>query len=190
MKLSSESAEYISVTPVVARDLPVRELIETMLGMAGKDAGRIRDLLLRGSLVSGASRLRWEGFQAEPREIEAVLASFPDPEPERAFVASRCVRAVLRGQRAQIDVPREAGEKRRPLRRTSLWDILLGEAAAGNLRYVEYSYKERADRYRLELSSEAMGRLRGAAGLAAYTVLERQLRTLPMETIDFLAGRE
>jgi len=56
VKLSSEAAESISITPVVVREMPVRELVEYMLGVTGKDEARIRELLLRGSLVSGASR--------------------------------------------------------------------------------------------------------------------------------------
>ena len=31
VKLSSEAAEYVSITPVVVREMPVRELIEQLL---------------------------------------------------------------------------------------------------------------------------------------------------------------
>src|SRR5450756_1325760 len=64
VKLSSEAAESISITPVVVQEMPVRELVEYMLGVTGKDEARIRELLLRGSLVSGASRFRWTGWDA------------------------------------------------------------------------------------------------------------------------------
>ena len=40
VKLSSEAAEGISITPVVAREMPLRELVEYMLGVTGKDAAR------------------------------------------------------------------------------------------------------------------------------------------------------
>ena len=59
VKLSSEAAESISITPVVLRDIPIRELIEHMIGITGKDEARVHELLLRGTLVSGASRFRW-----------------------------------------------------------------------------------------------------------------------------------
>src|SRR5689334_14193150 len=97
VKLSSEAAESISITPVVAREMPLAELVEYMLGVTGKDEGRIRELLLRGTLVSGASRFRWVGWEAEPQELRDLLTMFPDPEPERPFAAERCVRAILRG---------------------------------------------------------------------------------------------
>jgi len=48
VKLSSEAAEYVSVTQVVMRDMPVRELVELMLGITGKDETRLCELLLRG----------------------------------------------------------------------------------------------------------------------------------------------
>ncbi len=39
VKLSSEAADSISLTPVVVQELPVRDLIEHMLGVTGKDEG-------------------------------------------------------------------------------------------------------------------------------------------------------
>src|SRR5438874_1143259 len=71
VKLSSEAAEGISITPVVAREMPLRELVEYMLGVTGKDEGRVRELLLRGTLVSGASRFRWAGWEADPQPTPA-----------------------------------------------------------------------------------------------------------------------
>src|ERR1700690_2849100 len=108
VKLSSEAAGSISLTPVVAQELPVRELIEHMLGVTGKDEQRIRELLLRGTLVSGASRFRWTGWTADLESLRELLASFPDPDPSRQFAAERCVRATLRGGRQVIEIPREA----------------------------------------------------------------------------------
>src|ERR1044071_1039171 len=99
VKLSSEAAEGISITPVVAREMPLRELVEYLLGVTGKDEGRVRELLLRGTLVSGASRFRWAGWEADPESLRELLATFPDPDPARPFEAFRCMRANLRGGR-------------------------------------------------------------------------------------------
>src|SRR5256884_4770351 len=112
VKLSSEAAESISITPVVLRDIPIRELIEHMIGVTGKDEARVRELLLRGTLVSGASRFRWSGWEADAPAVEELLRTFPDPEPGRAFAAARCVRAILRGGRQAIEIPREAGVRK------------------------------------------------------------------------------
>src|SRR5712691_6113337 len=106
IKLSSEVAESISITPVVVRDIPTRELIEHMLGITGKDAPRLHELLLRGTLVSGASRFRWAGWDADQEAIQSALATFPDPDPRRPFSAELCVRAALRARGRRIEIPR------------------------------------------------------------------------------------
>src|ERR1035441_8425425 len=97
VKLSSEEAGAISITPVVVQELPVRDLLEHLLGVTGKDEPRIREVLRRGTLVSGASRFRWTGWEADAEGVTELLAGFPDADPSRPFAAGRCVRAVLRG---------------------------------------------------------------------------------------------
>lgn len=189
VKLSSEEAGSISITPVVVRDMPFRELIELMLGIVGKDAERIHELLLRGALVSGATRFRWEGCDAERSSIDALLATFPDPDPGRPFAPEHCVRAVLRGPGCRIDLPREIGAKRRFLHRSSLWDALMETVAAEQLRYVDYSYKERADCYQMKISSSAAARLRETARTARYSTLESQIRGATLETAELFVSR-
>ena len=130
--------------------MPLRELVELMLGLTGKDAGRVRELLLRGTLVSGGSRFRWTGWDAEIAALESLLATFPNPEPKRAFSAERTICAVLKGPGCRIEVTREAGAPRRFLHGRSFWTVLMELAAAGAPRYIEYSYKHGADCYRLE----------------------------------------
>src|SRR5438445_12044335 len=85
VKLSSEVADSISITPVVVQNIPIRELVEHMLGVTGKDTPRLHELLLRGTLVSGASRFRWSGWAADHTDIEALLTTFPDRDPLRPF---------------------------------------------------------------------------------------------------------
>src|ERR1035438_8040607 len=125
VKLSSEAAESLSLTPVVVQELAVRELIEQMLGITGKDEARIGELLKRGTLVSGASRFRWAGWDADAEGVRDVLATFPDAEPWRTFEAAGCVRAILRGGRQALEIPREVGERKGLFQRTSFWDLLM-----------------------------------------------------------------
>ena len=176
VKLSSEEAGAISLTQVVVREMPLRELVEHMLGYTGKDEARVRELLLRGTLVSGASRFRWAGWEPGAGEVAQLLATFPDPEPRRPFDAGRCVRAVLRGRRAAVEIPREAGLRKALLRRTAFWEVLMGEAAGAGPRYQDYSYRERADVYGVEFSVEAAARVSAAAGMIVYSTLREQVR--------------
>jgi len=189
VKLSSEAAESISITPVVIRDIPIRELIEQMLGITGKDIGRLHELLLRGTLVSGASRFRWTGWDALAADIEAVLATFPDRDPGRAFDPKFCIRADLRGPGRRIEMPQEVGLRKPFFRRASFWDVLMGVAASSEIRYVDYSYRERADHYSAALSLASLEKLRESANLLKYSALQQQIRQINLESVDLFATR-
>ncbi len=190
VKLSSESAECMSLTPVVARDMPLRELVELMLGVAGKETGRIQELLRRGTLVSGASRFRWAGWDADSEALDILLATFPDPDPGRPFSARHVIHAVLRGPACHVEISRETGAARRFLRRRSFWDALIEAAEAGAPRYLEYSYKHRADCFRLDVHPEAAESLRRNARSLRYSSLEAQVRAAALEAVDFYVARE
>jgi len=176
VKISSEAAEGISVTPVVVQELALRDLVEHMLGITGKNEARIGEILLRGTLVSGASRFRWMGFEADTEGIRGLLAQFPGSEPERPFAAERCLRVVLRGGRQPIEIPRAAADRKPLLRKTSFWAVLMEAAAVGDISYQHYSYKDRADCYRLDLPIEAAEKLRAASDLVRYSTLREQIR--------------
>ena len=193
VKLSSEAAEYVSITPVVVQEMPVRDLVEHMLGITGKDEARVRDLLLRGTLVSGASRFRWTGLEAPPESVRSLLASFPDADPSRPFDASPCTRVVLRGPRQPVGIPREIGKARgvwaRIVRRKTFWDLLMEIASAGIPQYSGYSYRDRADVYQLALGAADVQRLREGARLVPFTALQNQIRVAPVEAAEFYVVR-
>jgi hypothetical protein len=189
VKLSSEAAESISLTPVVAQELPVRELIEYMLGITGKDAPRVRELLRRGTLVSGASRFRWVGWEADVEGIRDVLATFPDPDPTRPFDASRCVRALLRGGRQVLEIPREVGARKGLFQRASFWQLLMDVAGAGRAAYGGYSYKDRADRYWRELALAEAERIRAGSEAVRFSTLRNQVRTAGFTQVELYVMR-
>src|ERR1035441_6093790 len=163
VKLSSEVAEAISITPVVLQELPVRELVEHLLGIAGKDEPRIREMLLRGTLVSGATRFRWAGWEADRERLRGLLATFPDADPARPFAAAGCIRATLRGGRHAIEIPREAAARKSLFQRKTFWDLLMEVVAASGPAYSGYSYRERADRYLRQFTPAQTQRIRPAA---------------------------
>ncbi|MGD0498336.1 MAG: hypothetical protein ABSC23_07860 [Bryobacteraceae bacterium] len=188
VKLSSEAAGSISITPVVAQELPVSELVERLLGIAGKDEQRIRELLLRGALVSGATRFRWSGWEADQEALRELLATFPDPDPTRPFVAARCVRAVLRGELRVIEAPREAAESGGLFRRATFWKSLM-ELAGSGVAYAGYSYRDRADRYRRELNAAESLRLREAGAAVRHAALRDQIRSTALASLELYVTR-
>jgi len=189
VKLSSEEAGGVSITPVVVREMPLRELVELMLDLTGKNAARLRELLLGGTLVSGASRFRWAPLEAGVESLEELLATFPDPEPERPFAPERCVRVRIEGPGRREDIPREALARRRLLSRGSFWDVLVDIAAEAGLRYAGYSYRERADRYVLEIPPAQLERMQRSARLLRYSTLEARMRTGSVRELVFLVRR-
>jgi hypothetical protein len=189
VKLSSEAAEAITLTPVVVQDLPMRELISHMLGITGKDEPRIREILMRGTLVSGGSRFRWAGLEADLESIAAVLATFPDPDPSRPFSSAACYYAVLRGGRQSIEIPRSAVDRKGLLRRSTFWDLLMEVADGCGLTYNGYSYRECADRYTAELSTEAAEKVRSASEGVRFTTLRNQIRSLAFAALEVYVKR-
>ena len=175
VKLSSEVAEAISITPVVLQELPVRELVEHLLGIAGKDESRIREMLLRGTLVSGATRFRWAGWEADRESLRELLATFPDAEPARPFAAAACIRATLRGGRHAIEIPREAAARKSLFQRKTFWDLLMEVVGASGPAYSGYSYRDRADRYLREFTPAEIECVRAAASEVRYSALREQI---------------
>ena len=170
VKLSSEAAEGISITQVVVQDLPLRDLVEHMLGITGKNEARVRELLLRGTLVSGASRFRWTGWEAELDGLRELLATFPDDDPARPFrQRTMHERSAARRHGRPIEIPRDAAERKPLLRKSSFWDELMYLAAAAEIRYSHYSYKDRADCYRFDVPLAAAEKLRIASDVLKYS---------------------
>jgi DNA-binding CsgD family transcriptional regulator len=190
VKLSTEDAGAVSITPVVSQEMPLRALIELMLDITGKDAARVQDLLARGTFVGGATRYRWQGWQAGVESLQAVLNSLPDPDPTRPFTPQRCEQVLFRGTGFKAQISQQAIARRTLFSRSSFWDALAQLAALGELEYAGYSYRERRDRYRLTLSVQQREQLQQSARLIQYTELRAQIRSGSLKTIEFLVRRD
>ncbi len=187
VKLSSEAAGTISLTPVVIRDMPLRELIEAIAAVRGKDAGRIAETLKLGSVTEGATRFRWQPMELSEVDMASALAFLPDDEPARAFDAARCTQAHFTGPGIRITVTRELAEARRLFRRTSFWSQL--PRIAGAVEYVAYSYRERADIFRAPLSVEQREGIRAALPALKHAALARRIHMAQFDAIEFIVMR-
>jgi len=187
VKISSEAAGAIAMADVAMRMIPIRELIEQTLGAAGKDIARLQEILRRGSLVSGESRLRWEGFEADPAELGVILATFPDPDPTRPFDAARCFHVQLLAGREILEVSQKMGARRRLLRRRSFWDVLMQFGPSAE--YIEYSYKLRCDHYRRHLDLGQLAAVHGAAVLLPYQKLRERVSRSGYDSAEYFVSR-
>lgn len=187
VKISSEAAGAIAITQVVTREMPVRDLIEELLAATGKDEPRIVDILRRGTFVSGASRLRWEDWTPEPAMVAGILATFPDPAPERPFDSGACTLFALSGGGRSLTMERAESARRRLFRGSSFWDRMV------ELRlqpaYRSYSYRLRADEYAAALSAAQRSALRSAAVLLKDRGSARLLGARELETVTFWCPR-
>jgi hypothetical protein len=191
VRISSEEGGYVSITPVVSQEIAFSELLERILSVTGKDLPRVQEVLRRGNLVSGASRFRWEGTAFEEQELAAALSAFPDAEPTRSFQPEACLRALLRDRHHQLVILREAGDRRRLFRRRDFWTSLLQivQSAAQPPVYVEYSYRDHCDVYRLDLTPQQGAALREHAALLRFPSLRAQAASFSATSLELYTGR-
>ncbi len=189
VKLSSEAAASISLTPVVSQEMPLHDLMALLLSAVGKDEARVRDLLRRGTVVSEGARYRWASIDAGSESFQKLLGTFPDPEPARVFSESQCRAITFIQARGQATVSREVGSKRRLLQRRIFWEAAMRWLADCPVTYVRYNYRERADEYGAQVAAEAAAAIRESARLLAPAGLRAGLRAGPIIRVTLLCDR-
>lgn len=191
VRISSEAAGAVALTPVVLRDMPLAEFIELLAAASSADPARIHGLLKRGVLVSGASRFRWQPLDCSLDDVAAALDLLPKPDPALPFTPHRCFHATLIAGSRRWNLTREAASKRRLIHslllRSTFWDRLI--AALPAPAYVAYSYKDHADLYRLDLDDAARRMLHSASSLLPYPALAADLRAARITTLEWLVKR-
>ena len=178
------------MSAVTRIDLPLLELAAKILGVCGKDPGRVASILRRGTLVSGDARYRWQPLHASDGELAALLGRFPDHDPDLAFDASCCIRMEFRGGRGEFEITREAGQRRRLFRRKTFWDEALVLVESLSPRCLRYSYSDEADVFVADLTAPARETLGRLGALLRYTSLEAQLRVLPPGRVSLIVRRD
>jgi hypothetical protein len=189
VKISSEAAGYISFTPVARQELEPGELVERILAVTGKRLSRVRDILSRGSFVSGSSRYRWEAFEPDSAELESLLHRFPDDDPGRPFEAAKCAKVVLQSRRGSVELEPETASRRRLFSKTSFWEVLLATVESAHPNYQRYSYSDQADVYQVKLPPEILQPLMARTNLLKYRGLARELRALDPDVAELFVKR-
>lgn len=183
IRISSEAAGTIALTPVVHQQMPTVDLVRMMLAVTRKDAERVRELLRRGSFVSGASRFRWEPLEVPADELQSMFVRFPDAEPDRPFAWKHCHTVRF----ASVTISKDAAGGCRWWRRQSYWDVL--QSLKMQPKYIDYSYREQADVYGAKLDAEAQSVLRDKAGLLPFSTLARAIRAASLDHMELVTHR-
>lgn len=181
VRYTEEEAGYVSFRPMVRQTFRLKELLDMILSVTGKDAGRIRQILRAGTVVFHFYRYWWQGFEIDETELGPLLVTFPDPDPTRAFRGEHCTVVLIEGSGTPagllVEIDRGVASRSGFFRRRSFWDALLSAAMAGSVGYHGYSYARRGDVYRLELTEEDRTTLAKAARRAPRN-LRRELAVL------------
>jgi len=182
VRYTEEEAGFVSFRPVVRQSFRIHELLDMVLSVTGKDAGRIQQILRSGTVVFHFYRYWWDGFEIPEAELAALLAQFPDADPSRAFDPAACTAALVGVGGALpanlLELDRRQASHKRLLRRRSFWQALVALAKAGPLSYSGYSYAHKGDLYRLELSTAQRQALQSAAQSLAPRNLRLELHSL------------
>ena len=193
VKYTEEEAAYLSVRPVVRQTFRLDELLDLILGVTGKDVARVQQILRSGTVVFHFYRYWWQGFEAQPEELGALLARFPDADPARAFRVQECTGVLLESggpaPRYSVELTRDAAAHKRWFRSRSSWDSLMDMAAGQAVAYDHYSYARHADVYRLEVSPGAATLVREAKRLAPRALRAQLLNLAEVSRIFFLCSR-
>lgn len=194
IRYTEEEAGYVTFRPVVRQTFRLNDLLDMVLSVTGKDAARIQQILRSGTVVYHFYRYWWTGFAADEEELRAALAHFPDANPERAFSAADCVRAIFEGSgekpKPLMELDRAMGKQRRLFRRNSFWDSLVEIAGREHPTYQTYSYSHHADLYLLQLNEQRAAEIAAAGERWAPGKLRASLRGLSgAASIVFVCSR-
>jgi hypothetical protein len=195
MRFTEEDAGYVTVRPVVKQMFRLAELADMVVSVTGKNISRVQQIFRTGTVVYNGYRYWWEGFASSENEVAGLLAAFPDDDPARLFnpaqVASVSLEIGGGAQRSLVGITRQEASAKKLLHRRSPWEILFAATAKDAApRYERYSHADRADVYRVHLSSEAASALLRQMLQAAPRRLRKKLAALqPPAAILFFSPR-
>lgn len=194
VKYTEEEAGAISMRPVVRQTFRAPELVDMIVGVAGKDAHRVRQILRSGTVVFHSYRYWWQGFEPDPAPLDEILARYPDANPSLPFRPENCAEVIFESgnpaPRPLLHIRREVASRKRLLRSRSFWDSLMALARSSPPVYREYSYSARGDVYVMSLSADQRGRLAQDTARLAPRSLRAGLAALPAAShLAFLCPR-
>ncbi len=179
IRFTEEDAGYVTVRPVVRQTFRMAELTDMVLTVTGKNVARVQQIFRAGTVVYNGYRYWWDSFPAEPSEITALLASYPEDEPSLAFRPNAVTTISLEiaggSQRSLVGITRAEASAKRWFQKRRPWEILLSVTEKTAPRYEKYSHAHRADLDRLNLPIEIAQQLLLETRAAAPRALQKKL---------------
>lgn len=193
VRYTEEEADNFSIRPVKRQTFRLRELVDMVLRVTGKDLPRVQQILRSGTLVYHFYRYWWQGFETGAAELSALLAEFPGDDPSRTFRPEDCAIVLIEGGtsgRKPVEIERQAAERKPLFAARSFWGCLVSLAQKSRPMYAGYSFDRRADLYQAELSAEQASSLRRDAARLAPRPVRASLDLLePIARLTFIVPR-
>jgi hypothetical protein len=195
VRYMDDDAGYLSVRPVVKQTFRLPELVDMVVSVVGKDAERVQRILQSGTVIYNGYRYAWNELVANLAEVESLLASFPEDDPNRPFHPKEATGAMLETgggtQRYVAEISQREASKKKLFASTSPWDVLLESAREFPARYEKYSHARKADLFRASMPYEKGQELLRAMRAAAPGGLRHRWSTLrPPTLVTFICPRE
>ena len=195
VRYTEEDAGYMSVRPVVKQTFRLRELVDMVVSVAGKDAARMQQILRSGTVVYHGYRYWWDALSTDAAELAPLLAPFPSDEPSREFVPREATGALLEmgggTQRTVTEISRQEASAKKLFAKDSPWDVLTAWAGGQAARYEKYDHGRKADLFRVSLPFDKAQELLAAMLEAAPRKLRHRWSTLrPAAAVTFMCPRK
>jgi hypothetical protein len=150
---------------------------------------KLAKVLQRGSLISGASRLRWDGFAVEEDEIEAAVVALPGDDPTIAFDIGRCSTIRFRGYQTTFEILRKDAIRKGLLHRKSLLDLVGDLSGKHPPQYKRFDYQRGEDIFRISFEGDRAAILLPLLRHLPRNQTIRQLAAEGLHAIEFFQRR-
>jgi hypothetical protein len=194
VRYAEDDAGYVSVRPVEKQTFRLNELVDMVVSVVGKDAGRVQQIFRTGTVLYNGYHYWWDPISAEAGEVEGLVADFPDDDPSRPFDPEKVNSILLESgggtQRNVVEISREEASERKLFGKRSAGSVLIDFGAAAAPRYEKYSHGRHADLFRVTLSLEQGQQLLQEMLEAAPHSLRHRWSTLrPPAALTFICPR-
>jgi hypothetical protein len=194
VRYAEDDAGYVSMRPVVKQTFRLNELMDMIVSVVGKDAGRVQQIFRTGTVIYNGYHYWWDPISADAGEVESLVAGFPDNDPSRPFDPERVSAVLLESgggtQRSVVEIRSEEAKEKKLFGKRSAWNVLINFAVAAVPRYEKYSHGRHADLFRVTLSFEqGQELLQEMVEIAPHSLRHRWSTLRPPAALTFVCPR-
>ena len=194
VRYAEDDAGYVSMRPVVKQTFQLNELVDMVVSVVGKDAGRVQQIFRTGTVLYNGYHYWWDPIPVADGEAEGLVAGFPGDDPSRPFDPEKVSAVLMESgggtQRNVVEIRHEEAKEKKLFGRRSAWAVLIDFGAAAVPRYEKYSHARHADLFRVTLSfDQGQQILQQMLESAPHTLRHRWSTLRPPAALTFVCPR-